>query len=174
MARIRDWAPCSDYGEVISVTATNVLNVLLLAPRDTTIASQASLAQTEIAVLETENDIIANRVVGQVVIESDEPSFYGERIRMGILDNAGARSFFANSTVDALDANEPFLWQRFATADGVSANNLVVNHPYWSCIDVRVSRRIRQGFALFYTIENVSATATLRVRPLLRTLGRVA
>lgn len=169
-----DWVPCSDYGQTLSIAGPLVtIEVVLVAPRDVSLPTGASIPSADVGVIEVENDIISNRVVGQVLVSSDGPSVYIERIRLGILDNNGARAFYANDFTSSEDANEPFLWQRVNQMPVADFNVQILAHPYWSVIDCRVSRRIKPGMALFYSLQQLSPVTTLRVVPYLRTWARV-
>jgi len=178
MARNRDWVPCQAWGQGITVAPQDTVDVVLVAPRDITLPNLAAVAPTEVAVVETESEVATTRVVGQAfVIGGDQQNLYIERIRVGLFDNAGAFAFFANSFLDGEDANEPFLWQRIGTTGGGSdANAGWLVHPYWSLIDLRVGRRLRQDQALFYSIFNNAAVGgdALTLRLFLRTLARQA
>jgi len=176
MAKRHDWVPCQGYGTGFVVAPQDTLDILLVAPRDISLPTIAGQAPTEVAVVETESEVATTRVVGNgMIIGGDAETLCIERIRTGIFDNAGAFAFFANSFLDPEDANEPFLWQRVSTAAGVSNNGWGI-HPYWSLIDVRVGRRLRQDQALFYSVFNNAPIGGdgINVRPFLRTLARRA
>lgn len=182
MGRIgRDWVPCQNYGTINTVNPSATLNIVLVAPRDVSIPTVGGSAPTDVAVVETESEVATTRVVGQVMIVSSvvPPNFItpcAERIRVGLFDNSGATAFFANSFTNAQDANEPFLWQRFQTPSNTGNMDGGFSHPWWSVIDVRVGRRLRQDQALFYSITNRFAAGgpTLSVQLLVRTLARMA
>jgi len=180
----RDWVPIQEYGVGWSVPPQGVTNRVLVAPRDVSLPVAAGAAPTEIAVVETENEVATTRVVGQVLIVGpDSPVLIVERIRVGILDNAGLTAFFTGDFTDGQGANEPFLWQRVslvgsAQLDGeadASRNMGPLAHPFWSVVDVRVGRRIRQDQALFYSVYNDAPVGgdAVTVRPFLRTLARL-
>jgi len=174
----RDWVPCQSYGAGYAVLPLQVTDIILVAPRDVTLPTIGGAAPTEVAVVETENEVATTRVIGQVLIINGDSGdvLVVERIRVGILDNAGATAFFADSFVDDQGANEPFLWQRVSVLPVSERNMDTGRHPYWSSIDVRVGRRLSAGQALFYSVESQAPVGgdSITVRPFLRTLARQA
>lgn len=177
MAKRHDWVPCTSYGGSISVAPQDTLDVLLVAPRDISLPVIGGTAPTEVAVVETESEVATTRVIGMpLIFPPDAETLIIERIRVGLFDNAGAVAFFANSFTDSDDANEPFLWQRVSVQSAGVPNGSVSLHPYWSVIDVRVGRRLRQDQALFYSVFNGAPVGGdgMTVRPFLRTLARQA
>lgn len=179
----RDWVPCQNYGTASFIPPGASLHVVLVAPRDVSIPTVASPAPTEVGVVETETEVATTRVVGQVFIAVSDDVIWeqtnlqvAERVRVGIYDNAGAFAFFANSLYSAQDANEPFLWQRYSTPSQFGNMEAQVSHPWWSVVDIRVGRRLRQDQALFYSVSNPQPAGgqTIVVKPLLRTLARLA
>lgn len=180
----RDWVPIQEYGVGWGVPPQGVTNRVLVAPRDISLPTAAGTAPTEIAVVETETEVATTRVVGQVLITGpDVPTLIIERIRVGILDNAGLTAFFTGDFTDGQGANEPFLWQRVSVvgsaggaAGADSARNMgPLAHPFWSAIDVRVGRRLTQDKALFYSVYSDAPIGgdSITVRPFLRTLARL-
>lgn len=146
-----DWVPCRGYGELGLATPVAPQHVILVRHGD------SILAPAEESVVEETDDIVVNRVVGQVAIRSaDTPTFVCLRIRVGLYDDTLDQvAFYASSLFAGPDANEPFLWQRYIEA---SANwSILANFsPAWSMIDSRVSRRLSRDQALVLTIETVS------------------
>lgn len=176
----RDWVPMQEYGIGWSVGPMLIGNRVLVAPRDISLPIAAGVAPTEVAVVETETEVATTRVVGAVLLTGpDAVTLVIERIRVGILDNAGLTAFFADDFADDQAANEPFLWQRVSVLDGSvgSERNMGPTvHPFWSVVDVRVGRRLRQDQALFYSVQNLAPVGgdSLTVRGFLRTLARIA
>lgn len=158
---VGDWAPQTRYGLPTQAALTPglftfTLNVLLLAPED-----DLGLAP-EVAVLETQNDLLVKRVVGGIIFRAgvvfNSTLRIHERIRVGLLNADGDASFFATELNDADDANEPFLWERVSTLEVVAETTYTwpqadAGHPGWSQIDCRVARRLNRAEALFYSVE---------------------
>lgn len=172
-----DWVPCQEYGTAVSIAGNAGVNIPLVMTVESIFGAVASTPVREVGTVETGSEAIVNRVVGQVDVTcsgAGTECVYIERIRTGMLDNQGAGIFFANSFANAEDANEPFLWQRISRLEVGAANILAsFGHPYWSVVDVRVSRRLKDGMALFYSIEGRgAATVSLRVTPYLRSWAR--
>lgn len=170
-----DWVPCEEWGTDLEVGTNLAANIPLVTTVDTVLGT--GLPTREVGTVEVGSEVIVNRVVGQVhlIANAAEGDIrYIERIRVGIRDNAGLFAFFANEFEDAADANESFLWQRVGFLEAGAQNIIAAfGHPYWSCIDCRVSRRLKDGQALYYTVQNVAtSTSTLIVRPFLRSWAR--
>jgi len=176
--RQRDWVPMQGYGAGVSVPPQGTQDWILVVPRDVSLPNLAAATPTEVATVEEGTEVATTRTVGQVLIVAPgEVVVVIERIRVGLIDNAGATAFFANSFLDPEDANEPFLWQRVSVCGGAATENMgAFAHPWWSAIDCRVGRRLGPDQALFYSCFNNAAAGTdsITVRPFLRTLARNA
>jgi len=132
---------------------------------------------------------MSKRVVGWVTfrlaLENAGTLLIHERIRVGLLDDAGDLAFYATDLNDATMANEPFLWERVAQIEVGAALTPVlwpqpdIGHPGWSQIDVRVARRLRRQDVLVYSVQAQYVTAdefdptdVVSVFPFLRTWAR--
>lgn len=164
-----DWVPCVGWGLSVAVPGNDAAHVPLVVTRDAIdVATDA-----EVGTVEESSKTIVMRVVGSVHIVPTTTALTHERIRVGIYDNAGATAFYANTFALAADANEPFLWQRHISFDVSGAGNCspTRSHPYWSLVDVRVSRKLEAGTGLFYTLETLTA-GDVRFTPYLRSYAR--
>lgn len=174
MARRGDWVPCRGYGLSVDILGNTSEHVVLVGAVDLFDVG-SGLPQREVGAVEEANRVLTQRVVGDITISSDDDALVIERIRVGILDNAGAVAFFSNVFIGAgaaADANEPFLFQRVRRVSAGVLHPEPIDHPYWTHIDCRVARRLEQDQALFYSINNVTAGTTVRVVPFLRTWAR--
>jgi len=166
MSRRGDWVPGASYGVPINVGGGATIDFVLVATRDMIQAPP----DTEVATVEEGREVLTQRVIGQVefATASEGPVRYIERIRTGIFDNSGLSAFFAGDFTLAQDANESFLWQRCGSCSNLFLNLSPQADPYWSCIDLRVSRKLTQDVALYYSVQVVSIES-IQVTHYLRT-----
>lgn len=163
---VGDWVPCQNYGVQVQADnqngATLEENVILCQPGD------AFGGVGEIAVVESEEEVLTKRVVGWVAHRCatvvDVTVVCHERIRVGLLDNAGNLSFYAALLDSASQANEPFLWERCSVID--IAGGVVETWPLpdvgtsdYAKIDVGVARKLRRSDVLVYTVQWSLVTA---------------
>jgi len=149
-----DWVPCQGWGEQFGAVAAQPATNILLVRHGELFAAQAA-----VAVVEDSDDIVVERVVGQLdVFETGEdPVLVLMRIRLGLYDDANnLAAFYADDFNDGPQANEPFLWQRVVQATEIRLIDPIVS-PAWSMVDVKVSRRIKRDQALFLSVQAVNA-----------------
>lgn len=158
---VGDWVPMTRYGLQTQMSVNPALtewtiNMLLLSTGD-----DLGLVP-EVGIVETQNDVLAKRVVGGVLFRSsmalNATLIVHERIRVGLLNADGDPSFFATELNDADDANEPFLWERMSQIATLAEEVYTwpqadVGDPRWSMIDCRVARRLSRAEALYYSVS---------------------
>lgn len=167
---VGDWVPMPAYGTSILVTPGSPLDTVLVSPRD-----EGPTAVGEVGVVETQNEVITERTVGQVhsLANEDGGGILIERIRVGLLDDAGLAAFYADSFLDASEANEPFLWQRVTRFLDGQNNVEPFAHPFYSVVDVKVARKLQRDQALFYSVQAFGEDTRITVTPFLRTWARI-
>lgn len=185
---VGDWVPCQNYGRQTTAQLDPTssfweVNFVLVA-----VGNSAFGNLGEVATVEVESEVLTRRVVGwmhpRCATLDPHDILIRERIRVGLSDDIGNLSFFAESFEDASQANEAFLWER-AQAGRLNANEVYWPrveqgvHTGWRAIDVRVARRLRRQDVLVYTVQFHQLTAApwngsdlLTVIPHLRTWAR--
>lgn len=171
MSKRGDWVPCRNYGDSQVVIGATTENFLLVRHGETILASQ-SPEET----VETTDDIITERVVGQfdIVNSSEETTLIAVRLRVGLYDDtADIAAFYADSLTDGPDANEPFLWQRYFRIQPGFTLIDTLHEPTWSMIDCRVARKLTREQALFFSVFSLNANVgvVLYLRMWARSLG---
>lgn len=184
---VGDWVPCLNYGvqTELDIIVPNLLGLdnVLVGVGPATIGSLG-----DIATVETEDEVMTKRVVGDIVFRGallqDHSLLIHERIRVGLRDDGGVMSFFANDFQEASQANEPFLWERVQTFEAEANVAFMwpagpLSHPGYSHVDVRVARRLSREQVLVYSVQVLSITAApfdvedvIYVFPFLRTWAR--
>lgn len=165
---VGDWVPCLNYG--VGVTLDLQTPTLLSFDEVLVGVGPAEIGSFgDVATVEVEDEVMVKRVVGWVTwrcaTNEDHSVLVHERIRVGLRDDGGVMSFFANDFQVATEANEPFLWERVSQVD-IPGPGIVTawpspefGHPGWSQIDVRVARRLRRQDVLVYSVKVLSLTA---------------
>lgn len=164
MGRRVDWVPAEGYGIVhtYSPGGNSVAEAEFILAQ----GGDALLGAREVGVMDDHDTIQVDRVVGSSMFfnfggeASAGEVFVRERIRIGLIDNDAQAAFYADAFMSAdghleadEDANEPFLWERsFVLFDGDFTGGIVAD-PRRDMIDVRVSRLIDAGEALFYSFK---------------------
>jgi len=167
MAKRGDWVPCRDYAvpQGVSTGPAGQYNCILVRNGD------SFLATPQVSVMESPDDVVVERVVGQWGLESENDALVGMRIRLAIYDDTNDQvAFYADSLFSGGGANEPFLWQRYSRPAGSLSNLDFVVHPWWCSMDVRVARRLPRDRALVLTVECLSGDAIFT--PYLRSWAR--
>lgn len=186
MALKMDWVPCAFYGLRRTPAAVDTngafTETILLQPQD------SLLGTAEVGVPDDNSFTRSERVVGGVQIDiisvSDPGPVYllvHERIRKGLLDNAGNAAFYAEafdgSAADE-DANEPFLWERSYVMPAVAAVfNCDPTAAAWvTLIDSPAKRVLERGECLTHSlwaraVGTAGSTVTFGYRTWLRTLA---
>lgn len=168
MARGGDWVPCRQYGDPIPYGAGNPANIILVR------SGTGVLAIPEESVIESPDDIVVERVIGQFELSSEEevPVLACLRVRVAIYDDLNDQvAFYADSLFTGTGANEPFLWQRYLRPSPDAFGGLQqVDHPWWTSVDIRVKRRLGRDQALVLSVETGGALHT--IRPFLRSWAR--
>lgn len=165
-----DWVPCRGYGSFGTLSAGvgfDRTDILLLR-HGSVVAGTGGDAQIDFA-----SEIVVKRTIGQiqfVAADNANPVVIAMRLRVALYDDAlDQTAFYTNNLFNEDGAEEPFLWQRYFTmAVGNSLD--VVNHPWWSSMDVRVARKLPRDQALFLSIQILidAGDATLRFAPYIR------
>lgn len=168
MAGRGDWVPSRNYGVQTLISPSTIpTDFVLLSPRDAT----GGVGAGETAVVEDNDEVLLHRVVGQVFLNNlsgGSTLVVRERIRVGLLDNAGAAAFFSDNFGDASEANEPFLWERTQVLTAGDTNlDGGFSHPFFSFVDIRSKRKLQRQQALFYSVS-FSGTNDLGVTLFLR------
>lgn len=186
---VGDWVPCVRYGTQVSAALNTDLGVLEAQTILCAVGNSTLGGFGEVGTVETEAEVMTKRVVGWVTfrgaLEQAGTLIVHERIRVGLLDDVGDLSFYADDLSDATMANEPFLWERVAQIEVAAPLTPFiwpqpdVGHPGWSYIDVKVARRLRRQDVLVYSIQanfitadEFEVTDVFTVFPFLRTWAR--
>lgn len=165
-----DWVPIRGWGQdAATVIPGPPADFVLVSPRD-----EDPVGPGEVGVVEVQNEVVVERVVGQVQFFPSDDTLIIERIRVGLLDNAGLAAFYTDDFSLGPDANEPFSWQRVSQGIGGTTNmDSPIGHPYWSTIDSRVSRKLTRDQALFYSVQVFGVGVGVRVGLYLRSWARI-
>jgi len=165
-----DWVPMRGYG--VQVTLDD------LSPRVDFVLVRHGVEDPgadNTGTLEFADDIVTQRVIGQVRCVIDEGSaVVAMRVRVGLYDdNLDQAAFYATDLFNGDDANEPFLWQRYVSLTAQDTFD-PLTHPFWSALDVRVARKLSRDQALFLSMQKVGSGVAVRTIPYLRTFARTA
>jgi len=163
-----DWVPCQTWGTQSGIVAA-------LEPTNILLVRHGELfSPPDVAVMEETDDLIVERVVGQLDLfaTGEDEVLVIARIRLGLYDDvANTAAFYSDDFASGPEANEPFLWQRVYILPNNALRALDITvHPAWSMIDVKVSRRIQRDQALFLSVASVNADAIMT--PFLRSWVR--
>jgi len=162
-----DWVPCRDYGVPSGASGAEPANIVLVAHGDFPVAQTAPTAVPEVT-----DQIVVERVVGQIdVFTSGSPAgLWCARIRVALYDdNTDSLAVYADDLFSDIEANEPFLWQRYGGVSEIRLMDPVVP-PEWSMLDVRVSRKLSREQALILTVQ--TSASDVIVTPFLRSWAR--
>lgn len=155
-----DWVPCRGYGGPVDFSGaaggTGAMGAIVLVHPGITDDPLDPLSEAQVAVMETPRHIVVERVIGQVdVIREDfeeTNQVVGLRIAKVIWDHDdNAFASFEDSLFTGDDANSQFLWQRYINLQSGSPSLLAGafgTDPWWSTIDVQVSRMLEREEAL--------------------------
>jgi len=171
VSRSGDWVPIRGYGSLVILTAGSQSVDFVLVRH----GSETDPTASTMAIVEHGDEILTQRVIGQVRIQSGSPVFCCMRIRVGLYDdNLDQAAFYATGLFDPDGAEEPFLWQRYLTVGSAFVDTLdVALHPWWSSFDVRVARKLPRDQALFLSVQaQAQGEDAVTVQPFVRTRAR--
>lgn len=160
---VGDWVPCVAYGvqQLAALDPADLaiarLDVLLVYPSD------GLGVAGEVGVVEVEDEVMSKRSVGWVAHRigtvEELAIVVHERIRVCMQADDGTQLFFATDLESGSDANEPFLWERVSIVESFAGGfpltwpSPVVGTKDYSIIDVGVTRKLRRGDALVYSVQ---------------------
>jgi len=177
-----DWLPCRGYGSNLSWVSGGddpFTSILLATPAPLEGELEAA---SQARVQENARAIVVNRVVGCFQISVDSAAGDGNlevmmRIHVGIYDHDNNQAAFEETSLfGAEEGEQPFLWQRLMMLNEAVAGYLSPDYdPYWTSLDVRVSRYIPTGMGLFLSIQGrASAGNVVRLSPWIRSWAHIA
>lgn len=166
-----DWVPAVSYGATVSVAAASTVYVILY-PLPDYIADQEFLYEDEVT-----SGLFLHRIVGSVTVSSDDAGNIPVAWRLMPL----------GCNYDTLSVLEPFAtpwsadqsewanlrwWDERRYIPTSAANPDLVDHPYWTRVDITPKQAFGQKRNLWpvLAIRNYSAAASMRLRHNLRLL----
>ncbi len=148
-----DWVPCENWGVPVNVSPAGVIptDIILATPIQVSEAPAVTAPDEhdDITVLRTVGvfNMFVTDLAGDIIPAEDLR--WDMRIRTAVLDATGVPLTYTDvlGVGGAVDANEPFMWERHNRELGRAVNlgNELLNaarHPYHFTIDCRVKRRL--------------------------------